>query len=90
MYTWGLIELISPIGGLQCCLQWIDKEGKTPLMVASMRPDLLNVAKVLVELGANVNAYRPGMDAFSHINLICCFRLLYMSVVPRMRNRGLE
>ena len=22
-------------------LEWIDKEGKTPLMVASMRPDLL-------------------------------------------------
>jgi ankyrin repeat protein len=41
-------------------LEWIDKEGKTPLMVACMRPDLLNVAKVLIELGANVNAYRPG------------------------------
>lgn len=41
-------------------LQWIDKEGKTPLMLACMRPDLLNVAKVLIELGANVNAYRPG------------------------------
>ncbi|KAG8080737.1 hypothetical protein GUJ93_ZPchr0007g5233 [Zizania palustris] len=41
-------------------LEWIDKEGKTPLMVASMRPDLLNVVKVLIELGANVNAYRPG------------------------------
>ena len=44
-------------------LQWIDKEGKTPLMVACMRPDLLNVAKVLIELGANVNAYRPGTGA---------------------------
>ncbi|KAG2481615.1 hypothetical protein PVAP13_J127400 [Panicum virgatum] len=26
-------------------LKWIDKEGKTPLMVACMRPDLLNVAR---------------------------------------------
>uniref|UniRef100_A0A0E0LK13 RING-type domain-containing protein n=1 Tax=Oryza punctata TaxID=4537 RepID=A0A0E0LK13_ORYPU len=34
--------------------------GKTPLMVASMRPDLINVVQVLIELGANVNAYRPG------------------------------
>nr|CAB3452750.1 unnamed protein product [Digitaria exilis] len=41
-------------------LEWIDKEGKTPLMVACMRHDLLDVAKVLIELGANVNAYRPG------------------------------
>lgn len=41
-------------------LEWIDKEGKTPLMVASMRPDLINVVQVLIELGANVNAYRPG------------------------------
>ncbi|XP_006657658.1 probable E3 ubiquitin-protein ligase XBOS34 [Oryza brachyantha] len=41
-------------------LEWIDKEGKTPLMVASMRHDLINVVQVLIELGANVNAYRPG------------------------------
>jgi len=30
-------------------------------MVACMRPDLFDVAKVLIELGANVNAYRPGI-----------------------------
>lgn len=39
-------------------------------MASCMRPDLLNVAKVLIELGANVNAYRPGMClscSFLHI-----------------------
>lgn len=41
--------------------QWIDKDLKTPLIVASMNPELYNVAKTLIELGANVNAYRPGM-----------------------------
>lgn len=41
--------------------QWIDREGKTPLIVACMNPELYNVAKILIELGANVNAYRPGM-----------------------------
>lgn len=40
--------------------QWIDKEGKTPLILACMNPELINVAKTLIELGANVNAYRPG------------------------------
>lgn len=44
-------------------LEWIDKEGKTPLMVASVHPDLLNVARVLTEFGANVNAYPPGSHA---------------------------
>jgi len=29
-------------------------------MLACMRPDLLIVAEVLIELGANVNAYLPG------------------------------
>lgn len=38
----------------------MDKDGKTPLIVASMNPELQIVAKTLIELGANVNAYRPG------------------------------
>ncbi|XP_021770140.1 probable E3 ubiquitin-protein ligase XBOS34 [Chenopodium quinoa] len=44
-------------------LEWIDKEGKTPLIVACMDPRLYIVAKTLIELGANVNAYRPGIHA---------------------------
>ncbi|KAH0641174.1 hypothetical protein KY285_037760 [Solanum tuberosum] len=44
-------------------LEWIDKEGKTPLIVACMNPGLYNVAKALIELGANVDAYRPGRHA---------------------------
>jgi ankyrin repeat protein len=46
-------------------VQWIDREGKTPLIVACMNPELHNVAKTLIELGANVNAYRPGTFFFS-------------------------
>ena len=45
-------------------IKWIDKEGKTPLIVACMDFSLFNVAKALIELGANVNAYRPGMSSF--------------------------
>lgn len=41
-------------------VQWMDKEGKTPLIVACLRHDLVPVAKALIDLGANVNAYRPG------------------------------
>ncbi|XP_045808040.1 putative E3 ubiquitin-protein ligase XBAT35 [Trifolium pratense] len=44
-------------------LEYMDKEGKTPLIVACMNPELYNVAKTLIELGANVNAYRPGRHA---------------------------
>ena len=42
-------------------MQWVDREGKTPLIVACMNSELYNVAKTLIELGANVNAYRPGV-----------------------------
>lgn len=44
-------------------LEWVDKEGKTPLILACMNSELYNVAKTLIELGANVNAYRPGRQA---------------------------
>ncbi|KAL9227613.1 hypothetical protein vseg_003282 [Gypsophila vaccaria] len=44
-------------------LEWIDKKGKTPLIVASMDPRLYIVTKTLIELGANLNAYRPGRHA---------------------------
>ncbi|XP_019181423.1 PREDICTED: putative E3 ubiquitin-protein ligase XBAT34 [Ipomoea nil] len=44
-------------------LEWIDREGKTPLIMACMNPQLFDVAKTLIELGANVNAYRPGRHA---------------------------
>ncbi|KAJ0977575.1 hypothetical protein J5N97_013049 [Dioscorea zingiberensis] len=41
-------------------LEWVDKKGQTPLILACKRSALFPVAKVLIELGANVNAYRPG------------------------------
>ncbi|CAI8603113.1 unnamed protein product [Vicia faba] len=44
-------------------LEYMDREGKTPLIVACMNPELYNIAKTLIELGANVNAYRPGRHA---------------------------
>lgn len=46
-------------------MQWRDKDAKTPLIVACMNPRLYNVAKTLIELGANVNAFRPGIVLFS-------------------------
>ncbi|PON64902.1 Cdk-activating kinase assembly factor [Parasponia andersonii] len=44
-------------------LEWTGRDGKTPLMVACMNPNLIDIAKTLIQLGANVNAYRHGRDA---------------------------
>ncbi|KAG2317333.1 hypothetical protein Bca52824_020455 [Brassica carinata] len=44
-------------------VQWMDRKGKTPLIMACMNSELYDVAKTLIELGANVNAYRPGRHA---------------------------
>ncbi|XP_074315813.1 putative E3 ubiquitin-protein ligase XBAT35 [Silene latifolia] len=54
------------IGGIQflskqgASLEWKDKQGKTPLIVAAKDPGLYDVAKTLIELGANVNAFCKG------------------------------
>ncbi|XP_011030497.1 PREDICTED: putative E3 ubiquitin-protein ligase XBAT34 [Populus euphratica] len=56
----GNIEGIKNLCREGARLEWIDKEGKTPLILACLNPQLFNVAKTLIELGANVNAYRPG------------------------------
>ncbi|XP_076934315.1 putative E3 ubiquitin-protein ligase XBAT35 [Bidens hawaiensis] len=60
----GIIKLRSEGAGLE----WMDNEGKTPLILASMNPQLYDVAKTLIELGANVNAYRPGRHAGSPLH----------------------
>lgn len=50
-------------------VQWFDSEAKTPLIVACMDSNLIMVAQTLIDLGANVNAYRPG-NSTNHPNLI--------------------
>ncbi|GMI70407.1 XB3 ortholog 5 in Arabidopsis thaliana [Hibiscus trionum] len=52
----GIKSLVRDGAGLE----WIDREGKTPLILACLNPQLFDVAKALIELGANFNAYRPG------------------------------
>lgn len=41
-------------------LEWVDKEGRTPLILACTRGELLDMAITLLTLGANINVYRPG------------------------------
>ncbi|CAN4120535.1 unnamed protein product [Withania somnifera] len=61
--NYGNVEGIKSLQREGAGLEWIGKEGKTPLILACMNPELYNVAKILIELGANVNAYRPGRHA---------------------------
>ncbi|KAM3708266.1 hypothetical protein ACB098_02G085600 [Castanea mollissima] len=61
--SYGNAEGIKSLRREGAGLEWVDREGKTPLIVACMSPELYNVAKTLIELGANVNAYRPGRRA---------------------------
>ncbi|XP_048129131.1 putative E3 ubiquitin-protein ligase XBAT34 isoform X2 [Rhodamnia argentea] len=60
--SYGNTEGIKALCREGAGLEWIDREGKTPLIVACMNAELYNVAKALIELGANVNAYRPGRN----------------------------
>ncbi|GAB2217737.1 hypothetical protein Droror1_Dr00000946 [Drosera rotundifolia] len=56
----GNIDAIKTLRAEGAGLEYVDREGKTPLISACMRPELYDVAKCLIELGANVNSYRPG------------------------------
>ncbi|KAH9764359.1 putative E3 ubiquitin-protein ligase XBAT35 [Citrus sinensis] len=58
--NYGNVEGIKALCRDGAGLEWIDKEGKTPLIVACMNPGLYDVAKTLIELGAKVDAYRPS------------------------------
>lgn len=42
-------------------LEWMDKEGRTPLILACTRGELLEMAITLINLGANINSYKPGV-----------------------------
>ncbi|KAK9087633.1 hypothetical protein Syun_030027 [Stephania yunnanensis] len=59
----GNVEAIKALHREGASLEWIDADGKTPLILACMNPHHYDVAKTLIELGANVNAYRPGRHA---------------------------
>lgn len=47
-----------------------------------MNPELISVAKTLIELGANVNAYRPGKCHGEMLNeaLLMCIAKLFKLV----------
>uniref|UniRef100_A0A1J3DF44 Putative E3 ubiquitin-protein ligase XBAT34 n=1 Tax=Noccaea caerulescens TaxID=107243 RepID=A0A1J3DF44_NOCCA len=55
----GIKSLRREGAGLEC----VDKEGRTPLILACTQSKLYDVAETLVELGSNVNAYRSGSNA---------------------------
>lgn len=55
-----LLESTSVILISMCILQFHDKEGRTPLILACTRGDLFEMALTLLNLGANIKAYRPG------------------------------
>lgn len=61
--NYGNVEGIKALRSEGAGLEWIDREGKTPLILACMNPELLHVAKTLLELGANANYHRPGRHA---------------------------
>ncbi|GLT57289.1 hypothetical protein SLA2020_302720 [Shorea laevis] len=59
----GDVEAIKALCLDGAAFEWIDREGKTALIVACMNSGLIGVAKTLIEKGANINAYRPGRNA---------------------------
>lgn len=61
----------------------MDKEGRTPLMLACTRGDLFDMVLTLLNLGANVKAYQPGTSS-----IIFCFKQLLHIEICFMSKRG--
>ncbi|CAF2153294.1 unnamed protein product [Brassica napus] len=61
--SYGNSEGIQSLHREGADLEWMDREGKTPLIMACMNSELYDVAETLIELGANVNAYCPARHA---------------------------
>ncbi|XP_010440476.1 PREDICTED: putative E3 ubiquitin-protein ligase XBAT34 isoform X2 [Camelina sativa] len=57
------VEAIKSLRREGAGLEWVDKLGRTPLISACMNEDLYDVAKTLLQLGSNVNAYRSGSNS---------------------------
>ena len=45
-------------------MQWKDDRGRTPLLVACSVPEGYDATVVLLQLGANIRAFRPGEFAY--------------------------
>ncbi|PWA40996.1 E3 ubiquitin-protein ligase XBAT35 [Artemisia annua] len=58
----GNSEGIKALRNEGASLEWTDIKGRTPLMVASMNLQLYDVAKTLIELGADVNSLTVGFS----------------------------
>eukprot|EP00270_Netrium_digitus_P010078 TRINITY_DN3098_c0_g2_i1.p1 TRINITY_DN3098_c0_g2~~TRINITY_DN3098_c0_g2_i1.p1 ORF type:complete len:489 (-),score=122.52 TRINITY_DN3098_c0_g2_i1:12-1478(-) len=54
----GIIELRRQ----GASLEWVDSHGRTPLMLACSTAETYGAAEVLLQLGANVNAFRKGPE----------------------------
>ncbi|KAL9240302.1 hypothetical protein vseg_014540 [Gypsophila vaccaria] len=58
----GNVDAIKSLHSQGARLEYKDREGKTPLIAACLNPALHHVVKILIDLGANINAYRPGRN----------------------------
>ncbi|KAF3599586.1 hypothetical protein F2Q69_00037312 [Brassica cretica] len=61
--SYGNSERIQSLHREGADLEWMDREGKKPLIMACMNSELYDVAETLIKLGANVNAYCPARHA---------------------------
>ncbi|KAH7414983.1 hypothetical protein KP509_14G022000 [Ceratopteris richardii] len=52
-------------------LEWKDKQGRTPLLLACSRSELLDMSITLLNLGANTNAYGAGAHGGYPLHYAC-------------------
>lgn len=59
----GNVQAVKALRTEGAGLEWVDRDGKTPLIAVCLYPQGIIIAEALIDLGANVDAYRPGRHA---------------------------
>ncbi|XP_047326478.1 putative E3 ubiquitin-protein ligase XBAT35 [Impatiens glandulifera] len=59
----GNVQAVKALRTEGAGLEWVDRDGKTPLITVSLYPQGFIMAETLINLGANVDAYRSGRHA---------------------------
>lgn len=57
----SLLDYLSFDNSIFHYVKWTDPKGRTPLLIACSEPEVHHAARVLLQIGVNIIAYKPSI-----------------------------